>query len=340
MSCQSPGFDLGVGSTGGATSASTTTLHATTTTGTGGVPATTGTGGVAEPSGPSALTVVNGIADYPAALFCFLPGDTPWPAARGLSFAAGQTVDLATALPAGADVTPWVIAGDLASVSGMTCTQILALAQPSGAGTGGGDGGTPPPVVAAELGLIPQSVLSAERSLLLVPTGCMGGAGHDNPSATQGCGQGYTSQTPTTGVVLVAMSRIADAAHVSLQAVNASVVLAASDVGVTPDVANTMEVVVAPSLGPGAIGPEPPFAALTQAEYGAFSGATLGVYSPGTTAATATATLGSVLAASAVGTTAFVNGANLVFVAVGGEATVPTGAFWQPLTFAVVKGAP
>lgn len=332
----SRGYDLGVTSgTGGTTAATTTSSHAA---GTGGAhtTSTTGTGGaVVEPTGPSALTVVNGVADYGAARFCFLPGDTPWPAAAtGLAFAAGEAVDLATALPAGSDITPWVIAGDLTATAGMTCTQMLALAQPI-------DGGAAPPVVAAELGLIPQAVLAADRSLLLVTTGCMGGAGHDNASATSGCGMGYTSQTPTTGVVLVAMSRITDAKHVSLQAVNASAVLAASDVGVTPTVlTKAMEVVVAPALGPGAIGPDPPFAGLTLAQYGTLGTVELATYPPGGAAPTSMAMLGPVLAASAVGTAGFVDGAGLVLVAVGGGATLPTGAFWKALTFAVVKAAP
>jgi hypothetical protein len=47
-----------------------------------------------------------------------------------------------------------------------------------------------------------------------------------------------------------------------------------------------------------------------------------------------------VLSASSVGTAGFVNGAGLVLVAVGGGATVPAGAFWRALTFALVKAAP
>ena len=59
------------------------------------------------------------------------PGDTPWPAAAGgLAFGTGQAVDIATALPSGLDVTPWVVSGNLEATAGMTCTQMLALAQP------------------------------------------------------------------------------------------------------------------------------------------------------------------------------------------------------------------
>ena len=121
---KAPGAAVGVGTTTTGSGGATTT-HAT---GTGGTKTTaTGTGGAVEPSGPTAPTIVNGINDYPAARFCFLPGDTPWPAAAtGLPFVAGQAVDIATALPPGVDVTPWVIAGDLAVTAGLTCSQMLA----------------------------------------------------------------------------------------------------------------------------------------------------------------------------------------------------------------------
>ena len=323
------GVDVTTSTSGGG--AATTSSQST---GTGGAPAASGTGGAVEPGGPTALTIVNGIADYAAARFCFLPGDTPWPAAAGgLPFAAGQAVDLAAALPTGTDVTPWVIAGDLAAAAGMTCTEMLALAQPT-------DGGAPPPLVAASLGVIPQTVLASDRSLLLATTGCLGGAGHDAPGATGGCGMGYSSQTPTPGVVLLAMSRITDATHVSLQVVNASAVLSTTDVRLRPNVLSPTELNVAPSLVPGAIAPEPPFAALTLAQYGALGGVQIKTYSPGSSSATSTTALGDVLGESSVGTAGFVNGAELVLVAVGGGATVPVGAFWRALTFALVKAAP
>ncbi len=154
-----------------------------------------------------------------------------------------MAVDIATALPAGSDVTPWIIAGDLSTTAGMTCTQMLALAQP-------GDGGAAP-VLAAALGVIPQTVLASDKSLLLVATGCMGGAGHVDPEQTNGCGSSYTPATPTTGAVLVGMSRLVSPGHVSLQAVNGSVTLPASDVRVQPSKMGTMEVDLAPALARG-----------------------------------------------------------------------------------------
>lgn len=325
--------DLGVDSSSTTSSSSSSSSSS----GTGGMPATTtGTGGAVEPLGPTALTIVNGINDYDAVRFCFLPGDTPWPAAAGgLPFATGQAVDLSSAIPHGADVTPWVIAGDLSATAGKTCSDIISLAQPDG---GAPDGGTP--VVAAPLGVIPQSVLSSMKSLLLVPTGCMGGAGHDSPGASQGCGSGYSSQTPTTGVVLLAMSRILDAEHVSLQVVSASATLPAVDVRVLPGLTNAMDTPVAPSLSPGAIGPEPPFAQLAVVDYGNLANVQLETYPPGYSTPTSTVALAGVLGASAVGTAGFVNGASVVLVAVGGAPGASAGAFWHALTYAAVKADP
>jgi len=325
--------DLGVGTTTAGSGGAGTTSAATT--GSGGAPTTAGAGGApVEPSGPTALTVVNGLNDYSAARFCFLPGDAPWPAAAaGLPFAAGQAVDLATALPPGVDVTPWVIAGDLSATAGKTCSEMLALAQP-------GDGGTTPSVLAAPLGVIPQAVLASDRSLLLVPIGCMGGAGHDDPSQANGCGATYTVQTPTVSAVLLAMSRIPDPDHISLQVVSASVVIPTSDVRVKPGLATALEADVAPSLSPGGIGPSPPFHELALSGYAPLGAAQIKTYPPGGFSATSVTMLSDVLGASAVGTSGFATGASLVLVAVGAAPGAPAGPFWHKLTYAVVQADP
>jgi hypothetical protein len=343
IGCGRP-HDLGVSTASSTSSGAGGASAATSSTaaGTGGALAS-GSGGMdAGPSGPTTLTIVDGIDDYSAARFCFLPGETPWPAAAsGLPFATGQTVDLASAVPAGTDVTVWVVAGNLAVTAGSTCTQILALAQPSGSADGGtGDGGAAPLIVAAELGVIPQAVFASDQSLLLVPTGCMGGAGHDDPKAAAACGTGYTSTTPTTGVVLLSMSRITDAHHVSLQVVNASSVLPTGDVGVEPNLMPPMQVIIAPSLGPGAIGPSPPFAGLSLSAFGPLSGVQINTYPSGSTTPTSSTTLGPVLSASTVGTAGFIDGAGLALVAVGSAPGLAAGPFWHPLTYALVNASP
>jgi hypothetical protein len=326
--------DLGVSSSSSSGAGGAPTTTSTHASGAGGAHTTSGTGGAVEPTGPTALTVVNGINDYDAARFCFLPGDTPWPAAAaGLPFAAGQPVDIATALPPGADVTPWVVAGDLTATAGMTCTQMLALAQPV-------DGGAPPPVVAAALGVISQAVLGSGKSLLLVSTGCMGGVGHVDPAQSNGCGMSYSPDTPTTGAVLVGMSRIVSPNSVSLQAVNGSVTLPTSDVRVQPSMNGAMEIDLAPSLSQGGIGPYPPFDKLTASAYGTLAAVQIRTYGPGSSSQTSAVILSDVLAASSVGVAGFVNGASLTLIAVGGTPGEQAGPFWHKLGYALVQADP
>ena len=324
--------DLGTTtSTGGtSSSSSTTTTTTSSSTGTGGTGGAGGLGG-AGPSGPTELTVVNGINDYPAVRLCFLPGDTPWPAsASGLVFGAGLEVDLASVIPTGTDVTPWVIAGDLGSTAGMTCTQIHAAA--------GADGG--PTLLTTPLAVLPESVFASNESLLLVPLGCLGGAGHDDPNEALACGMGYTSQTPNASVALVAMSRRTNATQVSLLVVQASSATPTIDVKVLPNTMNAMPLMIAPGLTLGAIEPPVPFAQLDLAGFGSLDVTAIQTYVSGEGTPSTASTLGPLLAASAVGTAGFVNGASLVLVAVGAAPGFPAGSFWHKLTFAVVKADP
>ncbi len=322
------GVDTTSSGTGGAGGASTTT---TTTTG-GAATTTPFDAGLVEPSGPTALTVVNGINDYDAIQLCFLPGETPWPGPAGLAFAGAKTVSLSTDLPAGSDVTPWVIAGDLSATAGMTCDQILALAQP-------GDGGAPP-IVAAPLGVISQAVLASQRSLLLVPIGCMGGPAEDGGVNMSACGTAYSPSTPTTGVVFLAMSRITDPAHVALQVVSASVTFPTMDFRLLPNMSGAMERMVVPSLSAGAIGPYPPFTGLALADLGSLSGVQLHTFSNGATMPTSTVMLSDVLATSPVSASGVTNGAGLVLVAVGSAPGVAAGSFWHKLTYALIQADP
>lgn len=297
--------------------------------------ATTGSGGAgpldAGPSGPTALTIVNGINDYPAVRFCFLPAVEPWPASSsGMAFAASSVVaPIAVALPSGADVTPWVIAGDLAQTAGKTCPEILATAA-----------GPSPPFVARALAVIPEAIFASDKSLLLVSTGCLGGAGHDDAVAATACGTGYTSTTPTAGITLVAMSRIESPAHVSLQVVSASAALPKCDVRLQPNLTSGSEVTLVGSLSPGAIGPSPPFATLTATEYGPLDGVKIATYPAGGLQSTSVVELGEVFAAGGVGASGFVDGASLVLVAVGSGPGLAADKYWHAFTYALVEADP
>lgn len=328
--------DLGVQTTTAASAGSGGSSSSAGSGGAGGTHAasssSSGTGGIdAGPPGPTELTVVNGVNDYDAVRFCFLPGDTPWPAeTTGLAFAASQvTAPISGPIPADVDVTPWVIAGDLTKTAGKTCTEILALAS-----------GSAPPIVAQPLAIIPKVVFNSHKSLLLVANGCLGGPGHDDPSAAAACGMGYTSQTPTASVVLVSMSRIKDPAHVSFQVVSASTALAKSDVSILPNLMSAKEALVVGSLSQGAIGPTPPFAAYTMPELGGLDGVKLETYLPGTTSLQSSVMLGKVIAGGTLGAAAFVDGASFVLVALGSGPGLPAGGFWHAFTYALVKAEP
>ncbi|MFT3767123.1 MAG: hypothetical protein QM820_16625 [Minicystis sp.] len=336
------GRDHNLGAGGGgasSTSNSTTTSVVSSSAGTGGAPSSSssgagGAGGDPEPAGTIKLTVVNGVVDYPAVRLCFLPGDTPWPAsASGLAFAGSQVVaSLASAIPIDGDVTPWVIAGDLTQTAGKTCAQILALAAPGDAG--------PQPVIARPLAVIPKVVWSSNKSLLLVPNGCLGGPGHDDANGKLACGNGYTSTSPTAGVALVSMSRIADAGHVSLQVVGASTALPEVDVGVLPNLTDAMPKVFAATVSQGAIVPKPPFSGLTVAELGPLDGVQIQTFTPSSTLMSSAVPLSKIFANGGPGAPAVVNGARLVLVAVGAGPGLATASWWHELTYALVAADP
>jgi hypothetical protein len=168
----------------------------------------------------------------------------------------------------------------------------------------------------------------------------MGGAGHDASNGVAVCGAGYTSSTPTTGVVLLAMSRITDPGHLALQVVNASAVMPASDVGFQVNLVAKTQVVIAPALGPGAVEPMPPFTMVGTSDLGPIQGVQVNTYPPGSTTANSTVLLGNVLAASSIGVAGFANGKGFAFVAVGSAPGTAGGAFWHPLTYALVSTSP
>ena len=169
----------------------------------------------------------------------------------------------------------------------------------------------------------------------------MGGAGHDAANAASGtCGTGYTSTTPTTGVVLLSMSRITDPQHVAIQMVNASAVMPATDMGFQLNVAAKTQVVVAPSVEPGAVGPVPPFTKLATTDFGPVAGAQNETFPPGSSTATSSVLLGTALSASTVGTAGFADGNGVALVAVGSAPGQAAGPFWHALTYAVVSTSP
>jgi len=158
-------------------------------------------------------------------------------------------------------IEPWVLAGDLQELRGLNCEAAVRAAldeearvtPPSGpmngeggAGEGGangsgdgesagvgeaGAGGIPleqPKYRARAVAALPPGTLNIGRSVLLVLTGCMGGAAYGGKSATQACGAAYTRRSPTLAPVIVKLSRKVGFDKVGLQGVHAAPALAGS----------------------------------------------------------------------------------------------------------------
>ena len=298
-----------------------------------------GAGGVdAGPPGPTKLTIVNGVTDYDAIRICFVPypgrgGGLPWPAAAtGLAFAGARVIDpIDQVIPEGVDVRAFVLAGDLAQTDGKSCTEILAAA--------GGEGAT---LQVAPLAVLPASVFTSHKSVLFVPTGCLGGPGHAESGGAEvlGCGRGYTATTPTSGLVALGMSREKNPSAVALQVVHASAAMPVVDVGISPGTAAAVERRLASSLTPGAIGPQPPFMDLTSAALGVLGEVVLKTYAPGTSSPTSAVLLEAAFANGGLNHADVVDGAAMVLVAVGGSPGLPAGPFWHAHTYVMVRADP
>lgn len=286
-----------------------------------------------EPSGPPKLTLVNGINDYEAIRACFVPypdgGDPdPIPAeATGLAFAAPLVIpDGNPAIAKDKDLLLHVIAGDLAKTAQKGCAE-LVNSPPAG-------------VLVAPIAVIPASAFTAERSLLVVPNGCLGGDGHTDPLEQQACGQGYSIDTPTTNLVAAGMSRLLTQHTLSLQAAHASPAMPMVDIRILSGIMGTMPYLVAPSLTPGQVGPFPPFQKLSRVSLGPIMSAQIGTFSPNQTTASSALSLSDALARGGIDPADFADGKGFTLVAVGAAPGVAKGAFWHPLTWVVVRADP
>jgi hypothetical protein len=299
------------GGTGGGPAATTTT-----TTGAGGQ------GGIEEPPGPTKLTVVAGIVDAAAIQFCFMSEESsgmPWPG-TGLPYAHAGTLE-----PPTGTIEVIAIGGDLASVGGKSCDE---LSEQPPAGT-----------VVRSLGIVPGEVLTAERSILLVANGCLGGTDHSDPLEESVCGLGYEPELGNAGLIAGFMSRIALSDKVPLQFAQASVAMPPYDLKVkTHASASPQAVITGWSLG--ALQPFPPFLVLSQQALAQPNEARLGVYPSSAQDPVFEAPWSVAFANSELSASDVQNGRGLVFVAVGPAPTVPVGPWWQGHTYTVVLADP
>jgi hypothetical protein len=289
---------------------------------------------IPEPDGPSKLTILNGVNDYDAIRLCFVPwpdgGDSPaYPAdAKGMPFAASAIMDMNSGIiPQGTDVYLWVIAGNLDKTAGKGCAEIT--------------GGTlDSEVLLTPLAVIPASAFAAPRSLLLVPHGCLGGAGHEDMLQTTVCGKTYSLDTPTPGLLAGGMSRIVEDGVLSLQAAHAVVGMPEIDIRVLPAIPEATAGDVAPALSLGAIGKMPPFREFSKAALGPIGAANILTFPPGFGNPSSTTLLKSALDRGGISEAEFKDGAAYTFVAVGSPPTISEGAFWHALTWTAVRADP
>ena len=339
--------------------------------GRGGSAGSSPTGGTAgkyvEPRGRSVTSFFHGIVDAERVVFCFarhddadavLVGD-PQPSG-GLAYAASialetiDGIDLETT-----PLLPYVIAGELELVDGMSCEDAVDKAREEmdavdkaalGAGGAGGEAGgmggsggeaeppTPPRLRVAALPEIPAGALTEGYSSLYVAIGCLGGPAFTHPLEGDACGRGYTPSSPTSSAVLVTLSRTRVAGMLSLQALHAS--LASSTLSVfsaPPDTAVQSSVPIGFDLRRGELKPRQPSPQLTILDYG--------VSSPGWRAQASTDGTPFVSerwlnVLERAGIDAFVDGRGYTVVVVGPAGNVGSRGFWNDAAIGVVDNDP
>jgi hypothetical protein len=253
-----------------------------------------------EPPGANVLTIVNGVIDAPSVRLCFARVDENGETAElagaplpELGYAASTVLTELDGLSLVDDVIqPWVISGDLARIKKLDCQAAVALAQaeeaavtpvdePEANANGGGGGaagengaaGAPaiplelPALRARALAALPAGTVNIGRSILMVLTGCIGGAAYTDHIETSACGDGYTPATPTLQPIIVKLSRDLRFDKVGLQAVHASLPSGSLDIRASGD-RGAVALVFASSVSYGSIEPRPADTRFTPAELG------------------------------------------------------------------------
>lgn len=252
-----------------------------------------------EPTGTNVLTIVNGIVDAPSVQLCFARVNDNGEAAqlvgvplRELGYAGSTVLTQIDGLSLVDDVIqPWVISGDFSRIDGLDCGAAVALAQaeeaavtPSpgadGGGGAGGDGaadeaaaGAPtvplemPALRARALAAVPAGTVNIGRSILMVMTGCIGGAAYRDHVQTSVCGSDYSPRTPTLQPIIVKLSRDLRFDKIGLQGVHASLPSGSVDIRASGD-HGAVSLVFASKLSYGSLEPRPADTRFTPLELG------------------------------------------------------------------------
>jgi hypothetical protein len=213
-----------------------------------------------------------------------------------LAYAASTVLTQLDGLSFADDVIqPWVISGQLSRLKKLDCEAAVALAQSEeakvtpvaaalasagqgGAGSAGaaGEGGAFAGGAAGEVGAggaatgplefptlrarpvaaLPVGTVNIGRSILLVLTGCSGGAAYTDHVETSVCGDQYSPSTPTLEPVIVKLSRVVGIGKVGLQAAHASQSTGSLDVRASGD-SGAVSLVFASKVSFGSIDPRP-----------------------------------------------------------------------------------
>jgi len=295
-----------------------------------------GTGGAApvEPDGPTRLTLIDAVVDAPSVAFCFASYPSgastaaPFPSG-GLGFAKALVVPLpATDIPTG-DVLLTIVSGDLTSVGSATCGEITA------------DPTSYPALVVTSLGVLPADTLTAKRSLLLAPMGCIGGPTHTDANQEAVCGKGYTPDNPTVTLLAGPLSRLDDPARIALQAVNATTVVTKADIYFRPGFDGLSDNLLESKLSSGGVGPFPPYTGLTAASIGSVATAEIGIApNPSSAPLANKKKLSDALANAGLVSTDLLNGKGFALVACGASPAVGSGSWWNDFAFVAVSTDP
>jgi hypothetical protein len=308
-----------------------------------------------EPAGDNVLTIVNGIVDADSVRLCFasLTDDGQSHELRGdpsskLDYAASLVLsELPEFSFADDQLEPWVIAGDLSLIKGLSCQDAVELAQSEeasvtpGPDAAGGAASDPalPKLRARPVAALPAGTVDIGRSVLLVLSGCMGGAAYAL-SDTLGpavCGAGYAPDQPTLSPLVVKLSRARRSDTVGLQALHASAATGSLDVRASGD-GGRVALVFASSLSFGSIEPRPSDTRFSVSELGIDSG-DYGLQVVDTSGAVAfEETWNDVLTASGLPTVTFDRSYTVVFL--GPDPSLKKRGFWNPSAFSLVDNDP
>jgi len=270
-----------------------------------------------EPDVSSRLTIVNGIVDEEAVRLCLVPttgatSEKPWPTAEALAFARAATLDPAT-LPLG-DIAVKAVVGSSVAIGSKGCA---ALETASG-------------VRLLPLGLLPASALAQPRHLVVVATGCVGGATHDDPDAALACGPGYAPDAPTASLVAGYLSGLGEADALRLQFVHGVAAMTMpAKVSLAPGVDSAEFTSVLSEWTLGAVSPNPPFDSESVKDFVNLAQATLGVVHNGTPIEVP---FSEILANGGVLPLDVVDGDGLALVAVGARPGHAAGPWWRAFT--------